>query len=100
MYHVHHLTNKELKEAIRTKYAWPGGYEIFGITSDGACLCCDCMRANYRSIATERKHTSRSNQWQVDALDTTATCDGEAVHCDHCSKAIYEPEYNEDEGER
>ena len=50
MYHIHHLTNKELKEAIRTKYAWPGGYEIYGVTSDGACLCCDCMRSEYRKL--------------------------------------------------
>jgi len=44
------LTNKELKQAIRSKYAWPGGYEIFGITSDGACLCTDCMKKEFKSI--------------------------------------------------
>lgn len=45
------MTNQELKQAIRTKFAWPGGYELFGITSDGAALCCDCMRKEYRLIA-------------------------------------------------
>jgi hypothetical protein len=30
------LTSLKLREYIRTKYAWPGGYELFGICNDGA----------------------------------------------------------------
>lgn len=92
------LTNHDLKQALRTKYAWPGGYEIFGITSDGSALCCDCMRENFRSILWSKKHDV-SDGWQVDAVVSAASIDSKdfidentdkysLTQCDHCTKIL------------
>jgi hypothetical protein len=84
------LTNKALKDAIRTKYAWPGGYEIFGICDDGGILCCDCMRAEYKQIAWSRKH-GVSDGWKVIGVDAACNYDSHTA-CDHCNKVIVEGE--------
>lgn len=57
------LTSLELRAAIRTKFAWPGGYEIFGICEDGEEMCCDCMRREYKLIAAR-------------SIDASVTCSG------------------------
>jgi hypothetical protein len=90
------FTTKNLKDAIRTKYALPGGYEIFGITSDGALLCCDCMRQEFRSIVWSIKHNCNDG-WKVVAVDCNANLetrefvesnpDGYSLdYCAHCNK--------------
>lgn len=35
----------------RERYAWPGGYELALIMSDGALLCADCVRENFCNIS-------------------------------------------------
>ena len=80
------MTSLELRNAIRTKYAWPGGYEMFGVTSDGAVLCCDCMRAEYHQVAWSRRYQVNDG-WRVDAIDSMATQD-EPPACDHCGRTI------------
>ena len=80
--------NMALKAAIRTKYAWPGGYELFGICNDGAALCCDCMRREYYSITYSRRHKINDG-WRVVAIDSAAEYDS-LVQCAHCNKTIVE----------
>ena len=82
------LSNKQLKDAIRQHYAWPGGYEIYGITSDGALLCCDCMRKEYYQIAWSRRHECNDG-WRVIALTLDCEFD-DTESCAHCNKAINE----------
>ena len=78
--------NMALKAAIRAKFAWPGGYELFGITNDGAVICCDCMRREYHLIAYSRKHKINDG-WRVVAIDCAADYDS-WVYCEHCNKTI------------
>ena len=85
---MNNLSNKQLKDAIRQHYAWPGGYEIFGITEDGALLCCDCMRMEYERIAWSRRHKC-SDGWRVVALTAECGFDG-PEYCAHCNKVIGE----------
>jgi len=85
-----YLKSVDLKNAIRTKYAWPGGYEIFGIASDGAVICCDCMREEYRQIAYARMH-NLTDGWRIDAIDCAANTDAH-IYCEHCNKVIVEGE--------
>lgn len=40
----------------RERFTWPGGYEICGIANDGALLCSQCVRDNYRDILYSTKH--------------------------------------------
>jgi len=79
-----------LRQCIRDKYAWPGGYELFGVTSDGAALCCDCMRAEYHQIAYARRHKVNDG-WRVVGLDSTEACE-EYLACDHCGRTLFEGE--------
>lgn len=82
------LSSLELCEAIRTKYAFPGGYELFGIANDGACICCDCMRREYHQIAYSRRHKINDG-WRVVAIDCAANYDS-LIYCEHCNKIIVE----------
>jgi hypothetical protein len=80
--------NTALKAAIRTKYAWPGGYELFGICNDGAAMCCDCMRREYYLIAYSRRHKINDG-WRVVAIDCAVNYDS-YIYCEHCNKTIVE----------
>ena len=80
--------NAALKAAIRQHYAWPGGYELFGICDDGGILCCDCMRQNYYQIAYARKHKI-DDGWRVVTIDCAVNYDS-LTQCDHCYKVIVE----------
>lgn len=80
--------NTALKAAIRTKYAWPGGYELFGIRADGGALCCDCMRKEYYQIAYSRRHKI-DDDWNVVAVECSVEYDSH-IYCEHCKKTIVE----------
>lgn len=79
------ITRSSLKAAIRGPYAWPGGYPMYAITSDGAALHLSCCRKEYRQIAHSMKHRSRDG-WQVEAVDVNYE-DAELT-CDHCGQLI------------
>lgn len=87
-------TSLELRAAIRQKFAFPGGYEIYGITEDGGILCCDCMRTEYRLISSARRYNSRDG-WQVCALALDCETDTFTA-CDHCGRVIVD--HDESEG--
>ena len=82
------LSSLDLRKYIRAKYTWPGGYELFGICNDGACICCDCMRREYYSIAYSRKHKINDG-WRVVAIECAANYDS-LIQCEHCNKTIVE----------
>jgi hypothetical protein len=83
---IPNLTSHKLKAAIREKFAWPGGYEIFGVTNDGACLCTGCMRKEYKQIAYARLHNLQDG-WRVEAISIDCYLE-ETVFCEHCNKPI------------
>ena len=73
-----------VKYAVRHKYAWPGGYPLFLITTDGAALCVACGKSEWRNIA----HATVKNLndgWNVCAADINWD---DSLYCDHCSKTI------------
>ncbi len=76
---------KNIKDAIRTKYAWPGGYPLFLITSDGASLCVTCGYQKYRQIAYAIMH-KLNDGWRVTAADVN--WEDANLFCDHCGNQI------------
>ena len=74
-----------IKQAIRTKYAWPGGYPLFLVMSDGGALCVDCGKKEFRQIAYSPRHNLKDG-WGVAAPDVN--WEDTALYCDHCSKQI------------
>lgn len=87
---------QDFRRAVRMgPYAWPGGYDIFAITSDGGTLCADCMARERRVIvdAIARKDDSG---WRVLAVDCTANTDS-GVDCDNCGRTVQEAWREDDE---
>lgn len=82
-------TTKELLATIRNgEYAWPGGYQMAFITSDGALLCFDCVKKELRSVIWSIRNKV-SDGWRVTGCDIFY--DGEQEEwCDHCGKCIAE----------
>lgn len=87
-----------VKDTIRHPYAWPGGYEKFGITQDGALLCCKCMHKNFKQILRSIKNNLKSG-WLVDAICCTNQLESKEFieenenefsldYCGHCGKIL------------
>jgi hypothetical protein len=66
----------------RAPFAWPGGYPLHAITSDGGCLCRHCCASERLSIATTTGHDG----WSV--TDLAVNWEDPELFCDHCSERI------------
>ena len=69
-------------QLANSPYAFPGGYPLFAVTSDGACLCSTCCSSEREQIGT----TTGSDGWNVVGLDINY--EDTTLHCDHCSAQI------------
>ena len=69
-------------QLVEQPYAWPGGYPMFAITSDGAALCKECCKNEKSCIGT----TTGSDGWNLIALDINY--EDKELYCDHCSTQI------------
>lgn len=83
-----------LKNAIRQPYAWPGGYPVYIMLTDGELLCRDCARKEFKQIVHSTKHSIRDG-WQ--AAGATILWEG-TEFCAHCAKQL-ESAYGEGETE-
>ena len=81
-----------VKDFARHPYAWPGGYPMFAITSDGAALCVACVKKEMRNIVTAIAQ-GMLNGWKVVAIDIN--WEDSNLYCHHCSERI-ESAYSED----
>jgi hypothetical protein len=79
------LTSIELRKAIRAKYAWPGGYPLFCICSDGSPLCMECARTEYRQIAYSRRN-KLGDGWRVTCVEVN--WEDAELYCEHCNARI------------
>jgi hypothetical protein len=71
----------EIKRAIRTGYAWPGGYKLAVVMNDGGALCTDCVRKNWGQVAHDTLKSWRTG-W--DAAGVQVFYEG-GNHCDNCN---------------
>ena len=74
-----------VKHCVKSPYAWPGGYPLFAVTTDGGCLCHKCVKDNYRIIRESQRDDSRDG-WQVDAV--TINYEDPDLYCDNCNETI------------
>lgn len=75
-------------------FAWPGGYPLFYVTTDGAALCPTCVtkeRAQIFRSTHERSHDG----WAIAGVD--ANYEDINLYCDHCGKSIDPAYLSEDE---
>ncbi len=70
-------------------FAWPGGYPLFYVFTDGGVICPACLNNNIDQI-DEANRTGRGcnshGGWAVDGVD--ANYEDEDMVCDHCHKPI------------
>ena len=74
-----------VKDFIRNPYAWPGGYPRFLLMADGACLCKDCARSEYKQILYATRNGYRDG-WGASGVDIN--WEAEQAYCAHCSGRI------------
>lgn len=73
----------------RERYAWPGGYPLALITTDGGLLCADCVRDNFSNIAWA--HRSKCGDgWRPFGMTIAEEQSDDT--CDHCGTYIYQDE--------
>ncbi len=46
---------REFRQAIRSKYAFPGGYPLYLVLDDGEALCIDCAKIEYKALSNSTK---------------------------------------------
>lgn len=77
----------EIKNLLRSgAYAWPGGYPLFFVTRDGAALCFDCTRAEWRNVVQATFPGWARGGWRVEAC--AINWEDTELTCDHCNKRI------------
>lgn len=62
-------TLHEIKTALRNgPYAWPGGYPLFFITTDGGALGFSTVRENWQQVVWSHLHDCRDG-WHLAGVD-------------------------------
>lgn len=81
---------KALREFIRQPYAWPGGYPIVAVMTDGETLCAKCCRENYRQISTDTRQQNRRSGWCFEGVQLHLEGEPEVcAHCNHETESAY-----------
>lgn len=76
----------DFRQAMRNgPYAWPGGYPLYFITSDGAALSFASAKAERRNIVAAI-HDRSDNGWRVVAMDIN--WEDADLLCDHSGEPI------------
>lgn len=79
-------TGREFRETLRAgPYAWPGGYPLAFLTSDGETLCFDCAKTEGHQIIRSIR-LGDSSGWRV--VGCFAHWEGQAETCVHCNTKI------------
>jgi hypothetical protein len=78
-------TLRQVKNAIRQPYAWPGGYPLYIVMSDGEALSCDAARDNWRSIVASTLGRWRDG-WQAYGVDINY--EDTSLFCAHTNARI------------
>ena len=89
-------SGRKLRNTLRAgPYAWPGGYPLYFITSDGGALSFQTVRENLRSVLDSIRHKSNDG-WRVIACEVN--WEDENLYDDHTGEKI-ESAYGENENE-
>lgn len=80
---------RDAKNAIRAGFAWPGGYPLSLIMTDGGALCMDCARTEWRGIAHDTVKGWRTG-WDAAGVDVLWEGGNRCDHCNACLDAYPE----------
>ena len=77
---------EQVKRAIREPYAWPGGYPVYTVMSDGELMCPQCACENFRQIVRDTKERDIRSGWCAEGAEVY--WEGADEDCAHCGKAL------------
>lgn len=78
---------QSLFTVARHKFAWPGGYLMFAVMSDGESMCPDCVRENAALIARATREPAGRTGWEFAGVSSMAECD-DAGKCCNCYRDL------------
>ncbi len=84
---------RDVKNAIRSPYAWPGGYPLYIVMDDGEALSIDSAKENFREIVHATLRSYRDG-WKASTVDIN--WEDTTLVCAHSGKPI-ESAYGDDE---
>lgn len=91
------ITNtRDLREALRHPYVWPGGYPIYLVLSDGEMLCHACAKTEYRQISQALRDHDHHSGWRPVSAEVLWESPDEPELCAHCNKTL-KPAYGDDQ---
>ena len=67
-------------------YAWPGGYPVVYITTDGGTFCPDCANGQNGSEARTEPGNYPNDGWVI--VGHAIHWEGDPISCDHCNTEI------------
>ena len=76
---------KEARKALQAKYAWPGGYPLYAVMSDGAPICCDCALKEWKQIYRSTVDHAFDG-WRLEGVGVN--WEDPALFCDRCNTRI------------
>jgi hypothetical protein len=80
---------QELKATLRAgQYTFPGGYLLAFGTSDGGCLCFDCVRSEFANVL-DSVVKEINDGWRVDSCFIADHLES-GLYCDHCNATLNE----------
>ena len=83
---MNQYTTRQLKAQLRSgEFAWPGGYPLYFITSDGAAISFEAVRENIKSVIWSIRHKVNDG-WSVIGCDVN--WEDDSMTCSHTGKAI------------
>jgi hypothetical protein len=92
------VTLAKIKDAIRSKYAWPGGYPLYLILTDGEALSIDSARENWRAICAGHIPSFEGpwkSDWHVAAIEVN--WEKPDLYCVHSGERIVSAYAEEDQ---
>jgi len=75
-----------IKNAIRSRYAWPGGYPLYIVMSDGEALSIDAARENYKLLCAAYIRGDKLDSWLAEGADINH--EDENLFCVHTGEKI------------
>ena len=81
------MTLLDIKRQLRSgPYAWPGGYPVYFVTSDGAALSFKAVRAEWRNIVSAHLTADTHCGWHIAGADIN--WEDSNLYCDHTNERI------------